>query len=52
MATKYMKWPEIGPNGLKLYQHLPLQDPPKFTQTGLFGLKICAIWQPWFQIEI
>jgi hypothetical protein len=22
------------------YQHLPLQDPPKFTQIGIFGLKI------------
>jgi hypothetical protein len=24
----------------KIYQHLPLQDPPKFTQFGIFGLKI------------
>jgi hypothetical protein len=23
-----------------MYQHLPLQDPPKFTQIGIFGLKI------------
>jgi hypothetical protein len=23
-----------------MYQHLPLQDPPKFTQNGIFGLKI------------
>jgi hypothetical protein len=23
-----------------------LQDPPKFTQIGIFGLKIC-LWQPW-----
>jgi hypothetical protein len=22
------------------YQHLPLPDPPKFTQIGIFGLKI------------
>jgi hypothetical protein len=29
MATKYT------------YQPLPLQDPPKFTQIGIFGLKIC-----------
>jgi hypothetical protein len=28
------------PNGYKIYQHLPLQDPPKFTQIGIFGLKI------------
>jgi hypothetical protein len=27
------------PNGHKIYQHLPLQDPPKFTQIGIFGLK-------------
>jgi hypothetical protein len=26
-----------------VYQHLPLQDPPKFTQNGLFGLKICHL---------
>jgi hypothetical protein len=24
-----------------MYQHLPLQDPPKFTQIGIF------VWQPW-----
>jgi hypothetical protein len=29
------------PNDHKIYQYLPLQDPPKFTQTGIFGLKIC-----------
>jgi hypothetical protein len=23
-----------------MYQHHPLQDPPKFTQIGIFGLKI------------
>jgi hypothetical protein len=23
-----------------MYQHIPLQDPPKFTQIGIFGLKI------------
>jgi hypothetical protein len=31
MAVKYM------------YQHLPLQDPPKFTQIGILGLKICRL---------
>jgi hypothetical protein len=25
----------------KEYKHLLLQDPPKFTQTAIFGLKIC-----------
>jgi hypothetical protein len=29
MAVKY-----------KLYQHFPLQEPPKFTQIGILGLKI------------
>jgi hypothetical protein len=28
-----------GPSFHKIYPHLPLQDPPKFTQTGIFGLK-------------
>jgi hypothetical protein len=28
------------PNGHKMYQHLSLQDPPKFTQIGIFGLKM------------
>jgi hypothetical protein len=27
----------------KIYQHLPLQDPPKFTQIGIFGMKICHL---------
>jgi hypothetical protein len=27
------------PNGNKIFQHLPLQDPPEFTQIGIFGLK-------------
>jgi predicted secreted protein len=40
MATKYTKWQLNRPKGHKIYQHLPLQDPPKFTQIGIFGLKI------------
>jgi hypothetical protein len=28
------------PNGKMIYQHLPLKDPTKFTQIGIFGLKI------------
>jgi hypothetical protein len=35
MAIKYTKWPQNISNG-----RLPLQDPPKFTQIGIFGLKI------------
>jgi hypothetical protein len=29
-----------------MYQHLPMEDHPKFTQIGILGLKIYAIWQP------
>jgi hypothetical protein len=39
MAIKYFQWPLHGPNSPKIYQHFPLQDPPKFTQIGIFGLK-------------
>jgi hypothetical protein len=28
------------PNGHKIYQHIPSQDPPKFIQMSIFGLKI------------
>jgi hypothetical protein len=28
------------PNGHKIYSHLSWQDPPKFTQIGIFGFKI------------
>jgi hypothetical protein len=37
------KYPKISPNGLKIdqvYQHRPLQDPPKFTHIWIFGFKI------------
>jgi hypothetical protein len=40
MAINYTRWPESGPNDHKIYQHLPLQDHPKFTQIVIFGLKI------------
>jgi hypothetical protein len=39
MATKYTKWPQNIPNGRKMYQHLPLQDPPK----------IYPNWDFWFE---
>jgi hypothetical protein len=54
--TKMGKYAKLPPNGHKIYQravkyidhtyfheihqHLPLQDPPKFTQIAIFGLKI------------
>jgi hypothetical protein len=50
---KYIKWPQTVPNGHKIYnvtvnitnghkiyQHCPFQGPPKYTQIGLFGIKI------------
>jgi hypothetical protein len=36
MAVKYAEVYDI-------YQHLPLQDAPKFTQFGIVGLKICHL---------
>jgi hypothetical protein len=39
-TIKYTKWPKNRPNGHKIYQHLPMQDTPKFTQNVIFGLKI------------
>jgi hypothetical protein len=44
IATKYTKLRKIcTPNGHKIYQHLTLQDPPKFTQSGIFGWEICHL---------
>jgi hypothetical protein len=45
--NRYIKWPlnisngrKIGrPNGHRIYQDFPLQDPPKFTKIGIFCLK-------------
>jgi hypothetical protein len=55
ITIKYTKWPQNVPNAVNrlnghiIYQHLPMQDPPKFTQIGIFGLKLAdgsvAIWQ-------
>jgi hypothetical protein len=39
MPIKYIKWPKNRPNVHKIYQHLLLQGPPKFTQIRIFGLK-------------
>jgi hypothetical protein len=44
MATKRK---QNRPNGRKMYQHLSLQDTPKFTQIGIFVF----IWQPSHQHE-
>jgi hypothetical protein len=37
---KYTKSPQKMPNGHKIYLHFPFQDPPKFTQSWIFGLKM------------
>jgi hypothetical protein len=48
MDQTYTEWPYIIPNGYDIYQHLPLQDPSKFTQLGYFWFEnMPAIWQPW-----
>jgi hypothetical protein len=46
MTKKCTKWPQNIPQGRKnrpddhtIYQHLPLQDPPKFTKIGIFGFE-------------
>jgi hypothetical protein len=39
MSIKYNKRPQNGRSVRKVYQHLQLQDPPKFTQIWIFGLK-------------
>jgi hypothetical protein len=40
------------PNGLRIYQPSPFQDPTKFTQIKIFGLKIyhlaTLIWDTFF----
>jgi hypothetical protein len=27
----------------KIYRHVPFQDPPTFTQIGIFGLNMCHL---------
>jgi hypothetical protein len=40
MAIKYARRPYYVPNGQKINQHVPRQGPSKFSQNGIFGLKI------------
>jgi hypothetical protein len=48
-CQKYTKWPKNILNGQKytkwpkIYQQHPSQDPPKFTQNGIFSLEICHL---------
>jgi hypothetical protein len=52
MATKYSKLPLNITNGHKIYHHhLPSQDPPEFTQIGIFGFKICHLATPIIGID-
>jgi hypothetical protein len=40
MTTKYVhQMPLKRPNGDKIYQHIPLQDLPNFSQIGIFGFE-------------
>jgi hypothetical protein len=39
MSIKYNKRPYNGQRVNRICHHLPLQDPPKFTQIWIFGLK-------------
>jgi hypothetical protein len=39
MSIKYNNRPQSGPSVRKIHQHLPLQDPQKFSQIWIFGLK-------------
>jgi hypothetical protein len=40
MGIKYPKWSYSIPNGDTIFIHFPIYGPPKFTQIGIFGLKI------------
>jgi hypothetical protein len=47
ITLKFTTFPQNRPNRNEIGQHLPLQDPPKFTQFGNFRFEnICTIWQP------
>jgi 5-methylcytosine-specific restriction endonuclease McrA len=46
ITIKYIKVPKTITNGHKIYQHLKMQDPPKFTQICIFGLKIHRLTTP------
>jgi hypothetical protein len=40
------------PNGHKIYQHLPSQDPPKYTQIGIYvGLENIPSGNPAHALE-
>jgi hypothetical protein len=49
ITINYTKWPQNTPNCRKIdqmvikYTNIRLQDPPKCTHIGIFGLKICHL---------
>jgi hypothetical protein len=53
--SRKIYWMAInGPNSHKIYQHLPLQDPPKFIKIAMFGLKIyhlATLFHTWSRSE-
>jgi hypothetical protein len=40
LNVEYQMYTKCIPKVSKIYQHLPLRDPPKITQIWIFGLKI------------
>jgi hypothetical protein len=40
LVTKIPYARKLDQMAIKYYQHLPSKDPTKFTQIGIFGLKI------------
>jgi hypothetical protein len=51
VAIKCTDWLQYGPNVNRIYKRLPLQDPPKFTQIGMFWFEMYTIWQPSFSLQ-
>jgi hypothetical protein len=49
MATKYTKRPLKRPNGHIIYQHIPLQDPPKiYPKWDFWSENMYTLWQTCF----
>jgi hypothetical protein len=38
-VTKYTNWSQNRPNGHKIYQHVPSQDPSKYTKIWIFWVE-------------
>jgi hypothetical protein len=42
-VQKITKWPLNIPNGHRIYNKFRFQGTPKYTQSGIFGMKICHL---------